>query len=352
MATLTILVTAPTTGLSEALGINDVGQVVGQEDTVSPFVWTPNTPNGTTGSSQQLPLFAIGGPSEGTATAINANGDIVGFADALDSAGNLVKRAVVWPSGGATIQDLGTLIQIAPGSFIGSSKALAINDNGVVIGVSDSLSGAEHAFVFDPAIGKMRDLGSLIPLTMLPGTPDPSRALGINNQGDIVGEAAAIDASGNLVTRAFLLPTGALLMQDLGTLLPDPANPGQFLGSSSAFAINDAGTIVGTSDAGIPTQPSKAPAFFQPGNAPIVMLPALGEARGVNQNNIVVGSLGAPPVNAFRFDSASGANDDLTALVAVPGTGIEQAFMINAFGQIAANATNSSGSSVAVLITP
>lgn len=48
--TLTILVTAPTTGLGDAFGINEGGQVVGQEDTVFPFVWTPDTPNARTGS--------------------------------------------------------------------------------------------------------------------------------------------------------------------------------------------------------------------------------------------------------------------------------------------------------------
>src|SRR6266705_1030704 len=261
ISTLTILATAPTTGLSDAFGLNESGQVVGQEDTVFPFVWTPVIPNGPIGASRRLPLLPTGGPAEGTATAINANGDAVGFADALDPSGTLVTRAVFWPAGGATVTTIGTLIPsfAPPGLFLGNSSALAINDQGIIVGLSDSPSGVEHAFVFDPAIGVMRDLGSLIPFTMLPGTPDPSRARGINNRGDIVGEAAAVDGGGNLVTRAFLLPVGALLMQDLGTLLPDPANPGLFLGDSTAFAINDAGTIVGDSDVGIPSQPDQTP---------------------------------------------------------------------------------------------
>lgn len=37
-------------------------------------------------------------------------------------------------------------------------------------------------------------------------------------------------------------------MTDLGTFIPDPANPGLFLGNSEARGINDAGQVVGLSD--------------------------------------------------------------------------------------------------------
>jgi probable HAF family extracellular repeat protein len=345
--TLTIL----ETGQSDALGLNAAGQVVGLDDTLFPFVWTPAIPNGATGALRRLPLLPTGGqPAEGVATAINANGDAVGDAAALDPSGNVVTRAVFWPAGGGVVA-LGTLIPsfAPPGLFLGTSRALAINDQGIIVGVSDSPTGVEHAFVFDPAFGAMRDLGSLIPFTMLPGTPDPSRANGINNRGDIVGEAGAVDAGGNLVTRAFLLPVGAFLMQDLGTLLRDPANPNRFLGDSAAFAINDAGTIVGDSDAGAPVQ-THTPAFFQTGNAPTGMFPSSGGARAINQNNVAVGFIGLPPVTAFRFDSVAGAAD-LTELVATPGIEIVQAVAINTAGQIAALANNGL-QTFAVLLTP
>jgi hypothetical protein len=117
-----------------------------------------------------------------------------------------------------------------------------------------------------------------------------------------------------------VLPAGALIMQDLGTLLPDPANPGQFLGESAAFAINDQGVIVGDSDAGDPTQPEKAPSFFQIGGQPSGMIPAKGGALGVNNANVAVGFLGAPNTTAFRFSNAFGSTD-LTTLVAASGIG-------------------------------
>jgi len=352
--TLTVIGNAPVTGLSDALGINESGQVVGQEDSTFPIVWTPTTPNGTVGASLRLALPQIGGgPGNGTATAINNLGDAVGFVDTLDPSGAPVTRAAFWLAGAGTVAELGTLIpSFSPsGFFLGNSKALGINDSRVIIGVSDSPTGSEHAFVFDPAIGFMRDLGSLVPLSMLPGTPDPSQAQGINNQGDIVGEATAVDASGNLVAHAFLLVAGSFFMQDLGTLLPDPNNPGSFLGDSSAFAITGAGLVVGDSDAGLPVGTNSTPTFFQSGSLPGGLMPAIGAATAVNQNNTIVGNLGAPPSSAFRFDSSTGAAFDLTSALGVPGTNIVRAAGINNANQIAAVAMIG-GVSTGVLLTP
>lgn len=352
MSSLTIVGASPITNISESFAVNEGGQVGGQEDAAFPFIWTPTIPNGTTGTSQRLPLLPTGGPAEGTVTAININGDAVGFADALDPSGASVTRAVFWSVGGTVVQELGTLIPnpALPGTFLGNSRAFGINDRGVIVGVSDSVMGVEHAFIFEPAVGFMRDLGSLVSLQMLPGTPDPSRALDINNQGDVVGEATAADAAGNLVLRAFLLPSGAFAMQDLGTLLRDFSNPGQFLGESAAFAINDNGMIVGMADAGIPTQSQKTPAFFQPGSAPTGMVPAIGSASDVNQTNVAVGAFGSGPTDGFQFSSASGVID-LNSFVTTPGLTILRGVGINSAGQIAATATDGT-TTRAVLITP
>ncbi len=351
---LTVVGNAPVTGLSEALGINDAGQVAGQEDSTFPIVWTPTTPNGTVGASLRLAMPPLGGgPGTGTATAINNLGDAVGFVDTLDSSGTPVTRAAFWLAGAGTVAELGTLIPSfsPPGFFLGNSRAFGINDSRVIVGVSDSPTGSEHAFVFDPTIGFMRDIGSLVPLSMLPGTPDPSSALGVNNQGDVVGEATGVDASGNLVARAFLLPAGSIFMQDLGTLVDDPNNPGLFLGDSSAFAITGAGLVVGDSDAGLPVGTNSTPTFFQSGSVPGGLIPAIGAATAVNQNNTIVGNLGAPPSAAFRFDSSTGAAIDLTSALGVPGTDIVRAAGINNANQIAAVASIG-GVLTAVLLTP
>ncbi|PAZ11145.1 hypothetical protein CLM62_36910 [Streptomyces sp. SA15] len=145
---VTPLVSAPVTGLSEANGINNAGVVVGQDDTVFPFVWRPAQPNGPTGTPTRLPILPTGsGPSTATAFAINNNDQIVGFSDALDANGTPVERAVLWTAG--AVQDLGTLIPdpANPGSFLGSSRAIDINDVGQIVGKSDTALGVEHAFL-------------------------------------------------------------------------------------------------------------------------------------------------------------------------------------------------------------
>jgi probable HAF family extracellular repeat protein len=349
LMTVTIVGNAPVTGISEAWGINDQGMVVGEEDTVFPFVWRPNAPNGTTGISTRLAMLPHPVQSTGVATAINNAGDVVGSCETVDAMGTTVRRAVLWSGGTGPAIELGTLIPnlLAPGTFLGESRALDINDSGQVVGVSDTITGSAHAFLFDPSVGIMRDLGALVPLSMLPGTPDPSEALAINANGDIVGWATAVDAQGGLVKRAFLFSRGALFMTDLGTLTPDPAVPGAFLGESSAIAINTSGVIVGDSDAPA-GPPARTGAFFAAGAAPAGIFPALMTVLDVNDNGLVVGSLGDPPNQAFRFSPTSGVIDLSNVL---SGHTIVRAVAINAAGQVAAVANNGTDN-LAVLITP
>jgi probable HAF family extracellular repeat protein len=210
VATVTTLVSALVTGISEANGLNDAGAVVGQDDTVFPFVWQPASLNGPTGRPTRLPILPTGSaPGSATAIAINTHGEIVGTSDRLDANGALVTRAVLW--GGGQIYDLGTLIPdpFNPGLFLGSSRGVDFNDSGNFVGKSESAFG-EVAFLFDRTVGAMRDLGSLIPVSMIPAIPDRSRATSINNNGDIVGVSDALAPSGAVVERAFLLAAGAL----------------------------------------------------------------------------------------------------------------------------------------------
>jgi probable HAF family extracellular repeat protein len=337
---------------SEAAGLNATGQVVGQTDAQFAFLFTPSTPNGTAGSSVHLPLPQLPtGPGTGGATAINANGDVVGFAETVVASGATVTRAVFWAAGTGTFVDLGTLIPDpqVPGAFLGNSKALGINDSGVVVGSSDTTFGVSHAFLFDPATRAMTDLGSLVPATS--SVPDPSVANGINNLSDVVGDATALDTSGAAVTRAFLFPAGSSSMQDLGTLLLDAS--GTMQGNSSAAAINDARTIVGSSDTGtFGQQVDTTPSIFSAlGRPPVEIVPSIGKATGISPAGDIVGQLGASSPTAFQFNSASG-TVDLTTKFAAPGTGtITQAFGINSTGQIAAILDlNTVGQ--AVLLTP
>jgi probable HAF family extracellular repeat protein len=124
-----------------------------------------------------------------------------------------------------TVTDLGTL----GGTY---SVAHHINNSGDVVGYSRLAGSAVfHAFLYSG--GSMTDLGTL--------GGDGSQALGINNTGQVVGYSYITGNnpfSGAGIAHAFIYSGG--VMTDLGTL-------GGTL-SSSAYAINDAGQVVGTAE--------------------------------------------------------------------------------------------------------
>jgi probable HAF family extracellular repeat protein len=340
----TVVGNAPVTGESAAADVNDGGTVVGQEEIDFAFVWSPNTPNGTVGSSTRLQnLFHPATPS-GTAAAINNQGDVVGSSATVDANGTDVTHAVLWQGGAGGPIDLGTLIPnlSAPGTFLGNSRALGINDSGLIVGQSDGPAGT-HAFLFDPAVGVMRDLGTLVPL---PGTGS-SQANAIDNNGSVVGTSDALDSQGNPVNRAFFLQAGTVAMTDLGTLFPDPVAPGAFSGNSFAMSISNAGQIVGDADTSALPGASTG-AFFSPGSAPTGMFPAQITVSGCNDNGDVVGNFVTGAGLAFQFQTGT-PPIDISGVF--PGQTIIQAVAINNQGQIAGVAFDGTNHT-AVLLTP
>ncbi len=153
---------------------------------------------------------------------INNKGQVVGSASHGASNSD---HAFLWdPVNGLT--DLGTL-----GG--GQSRALGINDAGQVVGWAETAEGVTHAFLWNPdspnaATGTMIDIGIL-------DNGYSSTAEDINNNGQVVGWTA--------YNSIYSGPKAAFLwdpvngMTDLGTL-------GGL--SSQAFGINDAGQVVGT----------------------------------------------------------------------------------------------------------
>lgn len=147
-----------------------------------------------------------GGYTITEALGVNASGTIVGMAR-----GSSLMRGFVYS--GSTM----TLIPTLGGSF---GYANHINDAGMIVGTAQTAGGQYHAFSYSN--GVITDL--------TPGAAS-AEAFGINNLGDVVGEADG---------RAFLYSGGRLY--DLSSLV-EPA-----LGWSlvTAFAINDSGQIVVT----------------------------------------------------------------------------------------------------------
>ncbi|HEY3520533.1 MAG TPA: hypothetical protein VGK80_05765 [Rhodanobacteraceae bacterium] len=166
-------------------------------------------------------LGSLPGLPSSLANGINDSGAIVGFAFTNDF---LSSRAFVWhaDTGMQALADLGG----------DASLAQAINAAGMAVGWAYDPAGILHAVRWD-ASGAITDLNP-------PGAI--SEALGINDQGDVVGWVFAADAS---ASHAYLWRHDGVQI-DLQTL----GGPG-----SQAFAVNDSLAVVGISDRRSPLPP-------------------------------------------------------------------------------------------------
>jgi probable HAF family extracellular repeat protein len=227
---------------SEAVAINDRDEIVGTSFTEVP-VKTPAPPPTPRRGSARTPstgsaalvsraflwrngtmtdLGTLGGKSA-AAVAINARGQIVGWAET--KAG--VRHAFLWQNG--RMLDLGTI----PGTK--GSTAVAINSRGQITGYSFSKLPDEHAASVDQTLSQLPRAfiwqnGEMTAIDA-PGAQF-SVAVAINDRGQIIGNALAQNRS----SRGFVWQNGHT------TYLAVP--PGVTV--SSARAINPQGDIVGS----------------------------------------------------------------------------------------------------------
>lgn len=153
---------------------------------------------------------------------ISSNGQLLAGDAALPSAHTDI--AVYWQNN----------LAYAVGDFSQTPSSLsAVNNKGDVGGALSLPDGNWMGFIQIAATHQLIELGSLN--NAAPSNNDYSQATAINNLDQVVGYS--VYASGNPTQHAFLWQNG--VMQDLGTLAG--------FGSSAAFAINDAGQIVGDS---------------------------------------------------------------------------------------------------------
>jgi probable HAF family extracellular repeat protein len=290
------------------------------------------------------PLGTLGGTTS-YASAINASGQVVGYSTTAAGA----TQAFLYSNG--TMQDLGTL-----GGT--TSRALGINDHGDIVGASTPAGSPLHAFLLSG--GVMTDLAVLANLgyseasaidnsgrivggangaflysggsvTNLGGTPK-STAISINASGQIVGELYPAE-------HAFLYADGT--MHDLGSIGSS--------GYSIATDINDFGSIVGFGLVGN----SENHAFLF--DTQMHDLGA-GQAYAINNAGQIVGCFRNAQGVYHGGLFSHGVLQDLDDLVA-PGSGwtITDARAINDEGCIAAYGTNPSvnaGATQALLLTP
>ncbi len=292
----------PTTGVVTGIA-GGVATITAQADRFSPGH----------GSLYVLSLASVtetdlGDLGGGTATAhgINNGGVVVGVSTTTSGS----NHAFRWTAGNGMV-DLGTL-----GGA--SSYAFAINEVGQIAGGSVTASGAWHAFLWSTAQG-MQDLG------ILPGGTS-SGGIDINGAGEVVGSSD--DGSGAL--RAVRWSAAGVIEQ----LWADTAQ---------AQGINDAEQVVGTafatsevcytSGCDFVTNPF---AFSWTAAGGLVDL-GLGwnsDAIAINSRGDIVGDLLGPGTNATTAYLKSAAGS-LQVLAFLPGGSYGVATAVNTNGQVA-----------------
>jgi probable HAF family extracellular repeat protein len=231
-----VMTALPTLGGNNgfAAGNNKLGQIAGWAETavhdatcIAPqvlqfeaVVYGPK-PN----QIQELP--PLPGDSNGSATAINDHGDVVGISGICANAigGATAAHAVLWENGTPI-----TPINIGNLGGVAWNTPTAINNHGQVVGFSDlpgdSVANPNYQAFLWTKNGGMTNLGHLPGDTL-------SIAWGINDAGQVVGQSI-----GPAGSRAFFWQNG--VMTDLNTLVAHGA-----LSLVYANDINDSGEIVG-----------------------------------------------------------------------------------------------------------
>ena len=312
--------------------LNNRGILVGQSDTP---VSDPNYPNFNPNVGQFGPmpfiqhafkwrngvltdLGALPGLNDSSVSFVNATGVSAGISTngSIDPlTGWPAAVAVLWNEDGQ-IANLGTL----GGN---ESAALAINDNGQVVGMAsnaipDSLSGygtQQRAFLWHR--GVMRDLGTL-------GGPDAGASM-INNRGQIVG-ASYTDSIPNPLTG---IPTFVPFLWQDDTMINLGGLGGAF---GLPLALNSKGQVVGFSD--VAGDLSSHPFFWNRGS--MMDLGTFGgdngEADFINDSGEIVGSADFPGDqihHAFLWKDGL-----MTDLGTVAGDPCSRVTAINSKGQI------------------
>jgi probable HAF family extracellular repeat protein len=297
-------------GPSEATGLNDTGQVVGDSAT-----GTSGSPTHAFLYNKSGPLIDLGtlGGSQGFATAINDAGWIVGYSTTGSNSDSPTHAFLLKGTGPMTaVDDLG----VPPGYT--DSYATAINAEGRVAAYATKGATSQSVGVSEPFLysnGQWTDLGNL-------GGTD-AVALAINDSGDVVGYSTTPPSPGSFgPTDDAFLYTSSGGIQDLNKLI----DAGSKWALMSATATNANGVIAGLGsgpDAGYtdgfllypphtstPTSPGTTPGTTSPGTTPGTTSP--GTTPGTTNPGT------APPPGSSPWGQAAGPLHTRTILSARP----------------------------------
>ncbi len=210
-----------------------------------------------------------------------------------------------------------------------SSGGVAINNAGQVGGYATIPGGGwTHGFRTEPhgLITAASDLGG-IPPPSDPTGPGHSQVDALNNNGVAAGRAMG---------QAFKTAGQVTPATQMGTLFPDPARPGAYLGDSAALAINDAGVVAGyssyTNDRGHITS-----RLFRSAGAKITPADDIGPGgwvEGINRTGQVVGITPAGDGSGRRLGFLTAPNGKITStLPLLPGADESWAMDVNDQGE-------------------
>ena len=326
---ITDLGALPGNSASKAYGLNNLGQAVGISDSGAAIATLFS--NGTATNMNTL------NANVSVATCISGSSQAAGY-NIFYSNPNTTFRAFLYGNGAMTDIQSDSL-------FPSGTLAHGINSSGTVVGQGWVNSSSFHAFMY--ARGTMVDLGTF------PGGIQAA-ASAINDVGQVVGTSDGAIAVSKKTTEhfshAFLYANGKMV--DLG--IPSGAT------YSQGTAINGNGQIVGV--AGF-SDGSHAVLYSNGVWTDLGKFPGSSttEATGINLSAQIVGTALFPqqsyhppiPGKHVPVIVRNGALVDLNTLISSnSGFTITDAVGINDSGQILCNATNSSKTTRAVLLSP
>jgi probable HAF family extracellular repeat protein len=232
--------------------INSAGQIVGESQTSAgprhAFSWKDLNHNNHNDPGEMVDLGIMIAGGESFARDVNDAGVIVGMADVV--AFDNWKDVMRWGSDAAPAQNLNLRGDA-------HANAAAVNGAGVIVGNYDPHGGNWRGFAWS-------DGGGFVDLGFSKGSTSVG-AEGINSAGQVVGYTGA---------NAFIWSsTGGL--KDLNTMI-DPASGWRL---DAAFAINDAGQILGRAQVGTAYRAFLLTPLPEPGAALPVAVALLGVRR-------------------------------------------------------------------------
>lgn len=326
--------------------LNDAGQFTGTALFANfangrrAFLWTPTTPNGTTGSFRNLGTYKSYNPSYGQC--LNSAGTVAGAGNA-----NGMPHALLWPAGGAAQL-------IGPSRATFQTEGRGINNVGQVA-VWQPAAGVSSTTAVSMVVGGNRSLfaiGEGLPIAINAGGQVLATASGTTSVSYIWTPTTPNGSTG---TKTYIAGADVGGMNDLGQAgcartFDRPQGGGTYTTPALYLPTPAYGMPAGLNDLAFPAAPPPAGQWYT------------GTTWPINNSGVAVGRVDAydltnpaNPVHTYStlhiWDSVSGMRD-LNDLIVGTGWRLRGLYGFNNVGQILGVASYLGGPDVTVLLNP